>query len=126
MPVRRRTQASARLAAQHVGAKRLATPSQALSTIAYTDRLSRSAPYADPPKHCSALILKRRGKRARLFRDRAISTLIFDEREMELLSRHSAIGREEAASRSAEKMKSASRRLKRAVLVVPGDVNPSS
>jgi hypothetical protein len=53
MPVRRRTQASARLAAQHVGAKRLATPSQALSTIAYTDRLSRSAPYADPPKHCS-------------------------------------------------------------------------
>ena len=126
MPVRRRTQACARLAAQHVGAKRLATPSQALSTIAYTDRLSRSAPYADPPKHCSALILKRRGKRARLFRDRAISTLIFDEREMELLSRHSAIGREEAASRSAEKMKSASRRLKRAVLVVPGDVNPSS
>ena len=52
MPVRRRTQASDRLAAQHVGAKRLATPSQALSTIAYTDRLSRSAPYADPPKHC--------------------------------------------------------------------------
>ena len=126
MPVRRRTQASARLAAQHVGAKRLATPSKALSTIAYTDRLSRSAPYADPPKHCSALILKRRGKRARLFRDRAISTLIFDEREMELLSRHSAIGREEAASRGVEKMKSESRRLKRAVLVVPADVNPSS
>ena len=126
MPVRRRTQASARLAAQHVGAKRLATPSQALSTIAYTDRLSRSAPYADPPKHCSALILKRRGKRARLFRDRAISTLIFDEREMELLSRHSAIGLEEAASRGVEKMKSESRRLKRAVLVVPADVNPSS
>jgi hypothetical protein len=45
---------------------------------------------------------------------------------MELLSRHSAIGREEAASRGVEKMKSESRRLKRAVLVVPADVNPSS
>ena len=77
-------------------------------------------------RYRSALILKRRGKRARLFRDRAISTLIFDEREMELLSRHSAIGREEAASRGVEKMKSESRRLKRAVLVVPADVNPSS
>ena len=74
----------------------------------------------------SAPFLKRRVKQARLFRDRAISTLIFDEREMELLSRHSAIGREEAASRGVEKMKSESRRLKRAVLVVPADVNPSS
>ena len=126
MPVRRRTQASARLAAQHVGAKRLATPSQALSTIAYTDRLSRSAPYADPPKHCSALILKRRGKRARLFRDRAISTLIFDEREMELLAHHSVIVRVAAAFWTAGDMESAARRLKRAVLVVPADVNPSS
>ena len=74
----------------------------------------------------SALILKRRGKRARLFRDRAISTLIFDEREMELLAHHSVIVRVAAAFWTAGDMESAARRLKRAVLVVPADVNPSS
>ena len=77
-------------------------------------------------RYRSALILKRRGKRARLFRDRAISTLIFDEREMELLAHHSVIVRVAAAFWTAGEMESAARRLKRAVLVVPADVNPSS
>jgi hypothetical protein len=45
----------------------------------------------------SAPFLKRRVKQARLFCDRAISTLIFDEREMESLARPSVIVRVAAA-----------------------------
>ena len=126
MPVRRRTQASARLAAQHVGAKRLATPSQALSTIAYTDRLSRSAPYADPPKHCSERCVPQRRKPASLFHHRAASTLLAIEIEMVSGLRRAARGRVASPLRGAEGADAASRRLKLAVLAVHPDVNRPS